>query len=263
MSDNAAVLVARSEGIGWLTLNRPTRGNSIDFQLVEELDAAAKDCAADQSVRCVVLSGSGRFFCAGGDLNLFNDAGAERSNLLAKLAAILHSALSSFARMRKPLLTLINGPAAGAGLSLSLCGDVVLAARSAYFTSAYTAIGLTPDGGMTWMLPRLIGVRRAQEMLLTNRSVTANEAQRMGLVTRVVSDESLAAEGAKLASKLAQSATEALGATRALILNSIQTSFEAQLSAEAHAIAAAGARPECAEGINAFLSKRLPIFDGK
>lgn len=258
----AAVLVARSGGIRSLTLNRPTRGNSMDFQLIEELDAAARECAADESVRCVVLSGSGRFFCTGGDLILFNQTAAERSSLLARLAATLHSALSSFARMQKPLLTLINGPAAGAGLSLALCGDVTLAAQSAHFTSAYTAIGLTPDGGMTWMLPRLIGVRRAQEMMLTNRRVTAEEAERIGLVTRVVSDELLAEEGAKLASRLAQSATRALGATRALILDSFQTSFEAQLSGEANAIAAAGKHPECAEGISAFLSKRIPLFKG-
>jgi len=136
------------------------------------------------------------------------------------------------------------------------------AARSAHFTCAYTGIGLTPDGGMTWMLPRLVGVRKAQEMLLTNRRIGASEAERIGLVTRVVDDESLAEEGAKLASTLAQSATRALGATRSLILEAFDSSFDTQLAREARAISDAGKGRESIEGISAFFSKRLPNFTG-
>ena len=256
------VLFAHSGSIARITLNRPAEGNAIDMKMAHGLAAVALRCETDTSIRCVVLSGLGRLFCVGGDLRLFNDAGPQISRVLSELAGTLHDALTHFARMQKPLLTLVNGPAAGAGLSLCLLGDVVLAVRSAHFTCAYTGIGLTPDGGMTWMLPRLVGVRRAQEMLLTNRRIEASEAARIGLITRMVDDESLAEEGAKLASSLAQSATRALGATRLLILESLSSSFETQLAREARSIAAAGANDESAEGIAAFVSKRIPNFNG-
>ena len=261
MSDQP-VLFTPSGPIAQITLNRPDRGNAIDMKMARDLATAAFRCDTDASIRCVVLSGLGRQFCAGGDLRLFGDAGQGISGVLSELAETLHAALTRFARMQKPLLALINGPAAGAGLSLGLLGDLVLAVRSAHFTCAYTGIGLTPDGGMTWMLPRLVGVRKAQEMLLTNRRIGAIEAERIGLITRVVDDESLAEEGAKLASTLAQSATRALGATRSLILESFDSSFETQLEREARTIAAAGTNGESAEGISAFASKRPPHFIG-
>jgi 2-(1,2-epoxy-1,2-dihydrophenyl)acetyl-CoA isomerase len=261
MSDKP-VLMTCSEGVAHITLNRPAFGNAINMDLAGELEMLARQCEAQESTRCVMLSGAGRLFCAGGDLGLLKNAGNQLSTLLSQLAGTLHSALSHFARMQKPLLTLVNGPAAGAGLSLALAGDVVLAAQSAHFTCAYTGVGLTPDGGMTWMLPRLIGMRKAQEMLLTNRRVMAGEAEQIGLVTRVVSDESLMEEGAKVASTLASSATRAIGVTRSLILESFDTGFDSQLSREARAIAAAGKRRECAEGIGAFAAKRPPNFSG-
>jgi 2-(1,2-epoxy-1,2-dihydrophenyl)acetyl-CoA isomerase len=258
----APVLFTRSGSIAEITLNRPDQGNAIDMALANALAAAALQCDTDASIRCVVLSGRGRFFCAGGDLGLFKDAGPQISALLSELAGILHAALRRLARMQKPLLTLINGPAAGAGLSLAILGDVVLAARSAHFTCAYSGVGLTPDGGMTWMLPRLVGLRQAQEMLLTNRRVDASEAEAIGLVTRALDDESLAEEGSKLASVLSRSATTALGATRSLLLQSFDSSFESQLEREARAIAAAGASADSAEGIAAFASKRPAVFGG-
>jgi 2-(1,2-epoxy-1,2-dihydrophenyl)acetyl-CoA isomerase len=261
MSDEP-LLFTRSGPIAQITLNRPAQANAIDMKMAHDLATLALRCDTDVSIRCVVLSGIGRLFCAGGDLSLFSGAGRQISSVLSELAGTLHTALTRFARMQKPLLTVVNGPAAGAGLSLALLGDVVLAARSAHFTCAYTSIGLTPDGGMTWMLPRLVGVRKAQEMLLTNRRIGATEAERIGLITRVVDDESLTEEGAKIASTLAQSATRALGATRSLILESFDSSFETQLEREARTIAAAGKDGESVEGIAAFVSKRLPNFDG-
>jgi 2-(1,2-epoxy-1,2-dihydrophenyl)acetyl-CoA isomerase len=261
MSDGP-ILFACSGSIARITLNRPAQGNAIDMMMARELAAAALRCATDVSIRCVVLSGLGRLFCVGGDLSLFNEAGDQISGLLGELAETLHTAVSRLARMPKPLLTLINGPAAGAGLSLALLGDVVLAARSAHFTCAYTGVGLTPDGGMTWLLPRLVGLRKAQEMLLTNRRIAASEAERIGLVTQVVDDASLVEEGAHLASTFAQSATRALGATRSLILESLNSSFATQLQREAHSIIAAAKSADSAEGISAFVSKRPPTFSG-
>jgi 2-(1,2-epoxy-1,2-dihydrophenyl)acetyl-CoA isomerase len=230
------------------------------MKMAAALASAALRCDSDASIRCVVLSGMGRLFCAGGDLSLFGDAGERISGVLSELAGTLHTAVTRLARMQKPLLALVNGPAAGAGLSLCMLGDVVLAARSAHFTCAYTGVGLTPDGGMTWMLPRLVGVRKAQEMLLTNRRIDAGEAEQIGLITRVVDDESLADEGAKIAATLAQSATRALGATRSLILESFDSSFETHLEHEARTIAAAGKDAESVEGIAAFVAKRPPTF---
>ncbi len=258
----ASVLFTPSGPVGQITLNRPAQGNAIDMGMARELASVALHCDTDASIRCVLLSGLGRLFCAGGDLSLFNDAGYQISGLLSELAGTLHTAFTRLARMQKPLLTLVNGPAAGAGLSLAILGDVVLAARSAHFTCAYTSVGLTPDGGMTWMLPRLVGLRKAQEMLLTNRRIDASEAGRIGLITRAVDDDSLAAEGTKLAATLARSATRALGTTRSLLLQSFDSSFETQLERETRAIAAAGKDYESIEGIAAFVSKRPPDFQG-
>jgi 2-(1,2-epoxy-1,2-dihydrophenyl)acetyl-CoA isomerase len=257
-----SVVFERSGPVAEITLNRPAQGNAIDMSVARALLAAALQCDTDASIRCVVLTGRGRLFCAGGDLGLFNDAGHEISAVVSELAATLHAALTRLARMQKPLLTLVNGAAAGAGLSLAMVGDVVLAARSAHFTCAYSSVGLTPDGGMTWMLPRLVGVRKAQEMLLTNCRVEAREAERIGLITRVVDDDSLAEEGADIAARLARSATRALGVTRSLLLQSFDSAFEAQLEREARAIAAAAATGESAEGIAAFVSKRPAVFGG-
>jgi 2-(1,2-epoxy-1,2-dihydrophenyl)acetyl-CoA isomerase len=257
----ASVLVTRSGSIAHITLNRPAQGNAIDLGMARQLAAAALECDTDPTVRCVVLTGNGRLFCAGGDVSSFIDAGPRIAGFLSELAGTVHVAVTRMARMQKPLLTLVNGPAAGAGLSLAIAGDVVLAARSAHFTSAYSAIGLTPDGGMTWILPRLVGMRKAQEMLITNRRVDAVEAERIGLVTRMVDDDALAVEGAKIASTLAGSATQALGAARTLLLQSFDSSFETQLEREARAIVAAGRSAESAEGLAAFVARRPAKFD--
>lgn len=163
--------------------------------------------------------------------------------------------------MMKPLLVLINGPAAGAGLSLALSGDIVLARKAAHFTAAYGQLGLTPDGGMSWMLPRLVGLRKAQEIIFTNRRIDAQEAEAIGLVTRVVDHDQLDAEGQTIARQLAEGATAALGIARGLLRDSFQTGFEAQMEAEAQAIAVAVASPHGREGVSAFLEKRLPVFD--
>ena len=262
MSDSCVLLV-HSGPIAEIRLNRPGQGNAIDMSMARGLAAAALECETDTSIRCVMVTGEGRLFCAGGDLGAFRSAGAQIADYLSELAGTLHSALASLARMQKPLLTLVNGPAAGAGLSLALAGDLVLAARSAHFTCAYTGIGLTPDGGMTWVLPRLVGIRKSQEMLLTNRRVDSIEAERMGLITRVIDDPLLAAEGAKMASVLARSATRSLGATRALLLQSFDSSYASQLEREARAIVAASGTAESREGIAAFAAKRPANFIGE
>src|SRR3546814_36030 len=154
--------------------------------LARALLQAAIRCDTDPAIRCVVLTGAGKLFCGGGDVQAFSAAGDQVSSYLSELAGTLHMAVTRLMRMAKPLLVLVNGPAAGAGLSLAICGDMVLAARSAHFTAAYGMVGLSPDGGMSWLLPRLIGMRRAQAMIIGNQRVSANEAEAIGLVTRTV-----------------------------------------------------------------------------
>ncbi len=261
MSEN--LLFEQHGGVATITFNVPDKGNAIDLDFARALVTAAMRCDQDASIRCVVLTGNGRLFCAGGDISLMERAGDALPAALSELAGILHMAISRFARMPKPLLCLVNGPAAGAGMSLALLGDVVLAARSAHFTAAYGAIGLTPDGGASWLLPRLVGLRRAQELIITNRRLTAPEAEAMGLITRVVEDEALREEGAKMAAQLERAATGAIGAARALLLESYGAGLETQMERETRAIAAAGGGPEGREGIAAFLAKRRPNFDGK
>jgi len=254
------LLLSIAGAVATITLNRPSAGNTIDLPLAQALVQAAIRCDNDPALRCVVLTGAGKLFCGGGDLASFAAAGEQVSAFLSELAGTLHMAVSRLMRMNKPLLVLVNGPAAGAGLSLALAGDIVLAARSAHFTAAYGAVGLTPDGGMSWLLPRLVGMRKAQEMILTNVRVGADEGERIGLVTRAVDDTALADEGARQAALLAASATGAIGRARALLLESYGGSFEGHLERETRSIAASGGTDECREGVGAFLARRKPDF---
>ena len=242
------------------TLNRPDAGNAINLAFVNDLLAAATRVAGDASIRCVVLMARGRFFSVGGDLDEFAAAGEGVSSFLADIAGTLHRAIACLMRMEKPLLVLVNGPAAGAGLSLAIMGDVVLAAREAGFAAGYGRVGLSPDGGMSWMLPRLAGLRLAQDMIIANRRLTADEAQAHGLVTCVVDD--LAAEGQRRAAELAAGATGAMGAARMLLLESAGGGFEAHLDLEMRTIAACAGSPAGHEGVAAFLAKRKPDFKG-
>lgn len=254
------VLTAIDKGVATLTLNRPEQGNTIDMALAEDLRAAAQAVAADPAVRCVLLTGTGRMFCAGGDIGAFAGAGDAASAFIRKLADTLHEAVLVLAEMDKPLVAAVNGPAAGAGLSLAAAADIVIASEAAHFTAAYTAIGLTPDGGMSWLLPRLVGLRTAQEMILTNRRVSAADALALGLVTRVVPADELAGEAHKLAEGLADGPVGAFGSVRRLLAASSTTSLAEQLDSEAASIAAAAGGGEGREGVAAFLARRKPVF---
>ncbi|WP_226016430.1 enoyl-CoA hydratase/isomerase family protein [Novosphingobium sp. FKTRR1] len=259
---SAVLLEKTADGVARLTLNRPEQGNAIDFALAEALRDGARDAAADPAVRVVVLTGAGRMFCVGGDIGLMAGAADSPGPVLRQLAETLHDAVSTLADMAKPLVVLVNGPAAGAGLSLAALGDIVLAVPGAHFTAAYSAIGLTPDGGMSWLLPRLVGLRVAQEMVLTNRRVKAEEAVSLGLITRVVEAEALESEGAALLAKLADGPTQALGKARWLLAEAHTNGLAVHLDLEAQSIASAAAGAEGLEGVAAFLAKRKPDFRG-
>jgi len=252
---------AVSDGIARITLARPDVGNAIDLPLARALLSAAIACETDAAIRCVVLTGQGRLFCAGGDVAAMREAGDKLPVMLTELIAVFHAAVSRLARMPKPLLVLVNGPAAGAGFSLAMLGDVVLSSRSTHYTAAYGAIGLTADGGLSWLLPRLVGLRKAQEIILTNRRINAEDAEAIGLVTRTVDDDALIDEGNAAATALANAPVAALGAARALLKESYESGLETQLDRELRSMAVA-ADLEAREGLAAFFAKRPPVFRG-
>lgn len=262
MTAAPAVAVEVVRGVAWMTLNRPERRNAVGPEMAQALHDAAVRCADDPDVRCVVLTGAGPFFCVGGDVDLFARVGDRAEATVGALADAFHAGVLRLATMPKPLVTAVNGPAAGAGLSLAILGDIAIAARSAQFAVAYSAIGLTPDGGASWMLPRLVGLRRAQEMMLTNRRVGAEEAAAMGLVTRAVADDALVEAARETAEALAQGAVGALAACRRLLHDGATAGLAAQLDAEAASIAAASGSAEGREGVAAFIDKRRPAFPG-
>lgn len=243
-----------------LTLSRPESGNAIDLDMADSLRRAVLACAADDAVRALLLTGQGRAFCVGGDVKAFAASGAAASALVETLTASLHTAIARLGRMDKPLVTAINGAAAGAGFGLAILGDVALAARSAKFAMAYGAIGLTPDGGATWLLPRLVGLRQAQRLALTGERIDADEAERIGLISAVVDDATLKDEALALARSLAEGPRQAFANTRALLHQSLSNGLETQLEREARDIAKAIAGSEGQEGIAAFVARRRADF---
>jgi 2-(1,2-epoxy-1,2-dihydrophenyl)acetyl-CoA isomerase len=252
-----------SDAVAWITLDRPERLNALDPEMARELCEVANRCSSDPQIRAAVLTGRGdQAFCAGGDVSVFAERLDTLDLLVKEMTTHLHAAVSRFARMRAPLVAAVNGVAAGAGLSLAACCDLAVAAENASFTSAYTRIGLTPDGSSTHFLSRLVGPRRAMELYLTNRVLSAREAFDWGLVNRVVAAEALAPEAEALARRLAEGPTAAFGSVKALLQSAASESLETQMERETQAIAAAGNSADGREGIRAFVAKRPPRFTG-
>lgn len=256
----APVALVRDGNVARIILNRPEAANAIDIATANALLDTVLRVEEDDTVRCVVLTGAGRLFCGGGDVAAFRSAGDALPTLLKQLTGPLHAAISRMLRMPKPLVVAVNGTAAGAGLGLSLIGDIVIAVQSAKFVPAYGAIGLTADGGLTWLLPRLIGMRRAQEMMMTNRSVSAEEAVRWGLITRAVEAEVFEQDIQETAERLATSPVRAIGRLRSLLLSSHTNAVETQMELEAATMAQCGRDVEAQEGIAAMFEKRKADF---
>ena len=254
---------ANNGGLALITLARPDNANALDLTMMRELMEAAIACDEDPSIRAIVIDSEGRLFCAGGDLAEFARAGEGLAKLLKEATVYLHAAISRLVRTRAPVIAAVQGHAAGAGFSLAMACDLVLAASSARFTMAYTRAGLVPDGGSTYFLPRLIGRRRTLELMLTNRTLSAEEALQWGLVNRVVADDRLAEEALGLAREIAQGPTGAFGGVKRIVLRSESETLESQMEIEARAIADAARSADGQEGIRAVLDKRPPTFDGR
>lgn len=246
--------------VAWIRLNRVDDGNALDAAMGMELMDAAWECAEDRNVRAVALTGNGKNFSFGGDLKSFHSYGEEMPKHLKLVTTYLHEAVSRLVHMKKPVVSAVQGVAAGAGMSLALLADLVIASESAKFTLAYTKVGLTPDGSASYFLPRLVGARRAMELTLTNRLLTAPEALEWGLVSRVVPDADLLLEAERLAKALADGPVGAYGEAKALLYGSFDETLESQMAKESAVIASRAGSEEGKEGIASFMEKRAPNF---
>ena len=263
MSDYQTLEFRIENQVAIIKLNRPEAANGLNVEMAQELMQAAIFCEESDDVRAVLLTGNGKMFCAGGDLKTFAGYGDQLTAKIKELMVYMHSAISRFSRMDAPVVVAINGMAAGAGFSIAVSGDLVYAAESAQFTMAYTAAGLSPDGSASFYLPRLIGMRRTQELMLTNRRVNAQEALDWGLVTQVVADDEVYAQALATAEKLAQGPSRAYGTVKRLLQASFQESLETQMELEAQGMAAMSKTVDGQEGISAFVEKRKPSYQGK
>jgi len=264
MSHYQTITVENHEGITTLTINRLEDANAMNLQFSKDFLHAAIQCSADTDLRAVIITGSGdKMFSAGGDVKSFAKKGAQLTPELKELTVYLHAAIAHFARLNAPVIMSVNGTAAGAGFSLAMAGDLVIAAESAKFTMAYTAIGLCPDGAASFYLPRIIGLRKTQELLLTNRVLSAQEALEWGLINRVVAKDDLTNETWQLAQQIAQGPTQAFGEIKRLLRNSYHNSLDTQMEEESQGIVAMGNTPDGQHGIKAFAEKTKPSFTGK
>lgn len=266
MSESTTKLLIEDDGaVRTLRLNRPDSLNAFDNELLSQLGKAVADAEKDKSVRCVVLTGAGRGFSSGQDLA--DVASRYKSDAPIELGSHLRDRynplIARIRSMEKPVIASVNGVAAGAGCSLALACDLRIAGESASFIEAFVNVGLVPDSGSTFMLPRLIGVARSMEMAFTGRKVAAAEALSMGLVNQVVPDDQLAEATKKLATKLASLPTRAIGLTKRAINAAWSNDLETQLDYEAMLQTTAGQTKDHREGVTAFLEKRPAKFTGE
>jgi 2-(1,2-epoxy-1,2-dihydrophenyl)acetyl-CoA isomerase len=259
--DSGPVKLAVDGRTAVVTLNRPSTLNAFDQRTIEALLASLLEVVTDASIRAVVLDGSGRAFCAGGDLRAVLEASPDRpGSALHRLAGVLHRCVVEIRTMDKPVVAAISGPAAGAGLSLALACDLRVMGESAFLQQAYTSNGLAIDGGGTHTLPRMVGLARALEIAMLDERIDSTRALELGLVTRVVADDRVLPEARALATRVADNAIGTLGRVKRLMNRSFDQALEAQLEDERRAIADSANTPEGLEGLRAFVGKRKPAF---
>jgi 2-(1,2-epoxy-1,2-dihydrophenyl)acetyl-CoA isomerase len=258
-----SILYNVKDAVATITLNRPDAYNALNLALARDVFHATLEADEDREVRCILITGAGKAFCAGGDVKDFADHPDRIGVLIKELTTYLHGAVSRLARAQKPVIMAVNGVAAGGGMSFALSGDLVVAAESARFTMAYSKIAAPPDGSSSYFLPRMIGLRRALELHYTNRVLSAREAMEWGLINRVHPDAEFASAAAGLARELAQGPTLAFGRAKLLFHQSTQESLETQMELEAQAIAACGHTEDFRNGVLAFARKQPVAFTGR
>mgnify|MGYP005851356025 CR=1 FL=1 len=252
----ATVLLDKTEAVATITLNRPGSFNALDMPTARCLLEATIDCSADADIRAVLVTGAGRAFCAGGDVKAMGRSlEQDPSVFLKQLTVYLHATVAEIARMPKPVIGVVNGIAAGAGFSLALACDLLVASTEARFVLAYTRIGLSPDGSATHTLPRLLGWRNALELMLTNRTIDAAEALRLGVVSSVYLEAELHKRARELALQLAQGPVCAIAETKRLVRQG-RCDLESQMEEERQAIARTAATDDFRKNVRAFVENR-------
>lgn len=257
------VLVRKENGVGWITLNRPEVLNAVDIDTLMKLQSILKQMDSDSSIRCLVITGSGRAFCAGADLQSLKGR-VESSNisLAEDLREGFNPIASKIRSIDKPVIAMVNGVAAGAGMSLAFACDLRIMSESAKFVEAFAKVGLVPDSGATFLMPRLLGLTKAMELAFTGEGIDAKESERLGIVNRVVPPDKLESETRALAEKLAKG-PRGLGLTKRAIYKAMNLDFDSSLEYEAFMQGIAGSTSDHKEGVKAFQEKRPPQFNGK
>jgi 2-(1,2-epoxy-1,2-dihydrophenyl)acetyl-CoA isomerase len=259
---SSVVLTSIERGVATLTLNRPHVLNAMDGEMMQQLRPAVESIENDASVRAVVLRGAGAAFMAGGDVAVFHRHLAELPELIVRWGTEMHLAFLALRRMGKPVLASVHGAVAGAGFSLMCAADLAVAASGTKFTLAYANIGASPDGGSTHFLPRLVGYRKAMELVLLPDRFDAETARTLGLVNWVVPDDRLEEETQRIARRLADGPTGAYAQAKRLLNQSLATPMDRQMEEELLAFSHCARGPDLKEGVTAFVEKRKPVFRG-
>lgn len=264
MIDQGLVLLSVEDGIAHLTLNRPDAANGMNVELLKALGDAIMTCHGEPGVRAVLLTGRGKNFCAGGDVQTFAAKGLSMPDYLRMATALLQNAVAGLLRLNAPVITAVQGFAAGGGgFGLVCASDLVIAAESARFLAGATRVGMAPDAGVSVILPRLVGLRRAAEIILTNPVLTAADARGLGIVNRVVPDAELEASALAWAREIASGAPKALAAAKRMLWAGLGTGVEGCLSEEARVVSELCGTFDAREGLAAVIERRKPAFLGR
>ena len=255
------VLLQKENGVAYITLNRPEKYNSFNREMAMTLQAHLDDCEKDDAVRCIYLTGAGKGFCAGQDLAEASDP--KTVDFEKIISEHYNPVIELLRKIEKPVIAAVNGVAAGAGANLALACDIVLAGESATFIQAFVKIGLVPDSGGTFFLPRLVGMQRAAALMMSGDKVSAADAVNMGMIYKSYADDTFEAESKKYAQQLAMLPTKGIGLTKRLLNESYSNDLKQQLQLEKELQIAAGKTEDFAEGVNSFLEKRKAEFKGR